>query len=443
MVPFQQTLYGVTPVIYTYDLGINGKGRLTNVTQPSSAATQSPYLATTYTYDARGLVIAEERSFSIFDGQFKDARKTVRSYNALAQPNAITYADGAQSVQPTTVQFSYDDRGLPFAATWQGKGPLGQVQYTAAGSVATKQGALPNAIPYGITYVYDDLGRAIRQLMNAQLPNPPGVTGSTTLSDQSYTYTGSDDVAMLAVTFGPDLQPQYGQWTFTYDAQHQLRTANGPNYQATFNYSPAGRVVAAAVRGTPQITRSVSYDYGTGDPETPDLLKQDDGTAWMSIRYDEAGNATHRSVQGKTWVHVYDGADLQREVTAPDGSKELYWYDGGRQRSLVAMLSATGQVQRLRWLFGETEIWYDGSGKVVKTLANVSLNGPLARIEGDASGVRARVLFENTRGDQLIALDQQGELAAEFAYGPYGEQLKESGSEPAAVLERLMASSST
>ncbi|MGD9851389.1 MAG: SpvB/TcaC N-terminal domain-containing protein [Nitrospirales bacterium] len=428
----QLATYGPSSTTYEYDQGMNGVGRLFKVTQPHGFMT--------YTYEARGLIVAEQRGFSILGEKVKDTRTMTRSYNVLGAIKSLTYADAGPNALPTTVNYTYDDRGLPFQAQWAGHGVLGQAQYTAGGLVAIRSGKLDGSIEHQTTYIHDDLGRTTQQTVKAKPHNGQALLP---LSDQRYSYTGSDDVATWDTTLGAGGPLVQANWTFGYDAQHQLTQATGPlGYQAAFAYSPGGRIMSANVNvanGAKRVhRRTVSYDYGVGDPEAPDVLKLPNGQPWMSLRYDEAGNLRERNIGGKIWQHVNDGADLQREVVRPDGTRELYWYDHGRQRSLIATLSPEGVIGRVRWVFGETEIWYDRNGKVTKTLANVNMNGMLARIE---NGNQARFLFQSPRGDVLLALDQQWQpttpVAADFTYGPYGESVEEKGTDSKQVLERF------
>lgn len=427
----------VIPTQYRYDENPNGIGRLSSVSESNGK--------TIFTYDARGLVTSEERSFTILNNQFSGKRKALHTYNALGQPHTVTYPDGLTPVESTTVQYTYDDRGLPRQVDWVGRGELGRATYTAAGGLATRGGPLSHTTTHQLTNTYDDLGRMVRQhaatLTSGQ---------QATLLDQRSAYTGSDDVGSMNTTLGVTPQPVLVGWNFTYDKQHQLIRAAGPlNYLATFSYSPAGRILSTDVNAAPEAARvhrrKVSYDYGLttgpGDLEAPDrLFDATTNAAWMTMEYDPAGNVTQRTIQGQpnSWTHVYDGADLQREVVAPDEASELYWYNHERQRTLIVTKSATGTVERVRWVFGNTEIWHDGTGAIVKTTATVPFNGTFARIERVEDQTKVQFIFHNSRGDILLALDQrQRTPTAEFAYGPYGDSIKEGGTDRANVLDRF------
>lgn len=424
----------IIPTQYKYDENPNGIGRLSSVSESNGK--------TIFTYDARGLVTSEEGSFTILNNQFFGKRKTLRTYNALEQPHTITYPDGLTPTEPTTVQYTYDDRGLPSRVDWVGHSELGRATYTAAGGLATRGGPLSATTTHQLTNTYDDLGRMVRQHATTLTSGQ-----QATLLDQRLAYTGSDDVGSMNTTLGVTPQPVLVGWNFTYDKQHQLIRAAGPlNYLATFSYSPAGRILSTDVNAAPEAARvhrrKVSYDYGLttgpGDLEAPDrLFDATTNAAWMTMEYDPAGNVTQRTIQGQpnSWTHAYDGADLQREVVAPDEASELYWYNHERQRTLIVTKSATGTVERVRWVLDETEIWYDGTGEIVKTITTVPFKGTFARIE---DRTKAQLLFNNSRGDILLALDQmRTSPAAEFAYGPYGESIRESGTGMANVLERF------
>lgn len=427
--PDKLLLYGLIdqqekdiPTQYGYDAGPNGIGRLTSVTASN--------LTTTFSYDARGLLIGEQRTFNI-GGNIQGNRRTSRTYNALGALRTLTFADGVTQQESTTITYQYDDRGLPAHVDWQGR-ELGRSSYTAAGGLASR-----GTSTHCLIQTYDILGRVeVQQVIQAAC----GQQNAAVLANQRYHYTDSDDVAVLDTTVGG----RPAQWQFSYDTQHQLLAATGSvGYQGAFRYSPAGRIVFASVATqlpNPS-SRTVTYDYAAGDPEAPDTLKLANGTEWMRLQYDSTGNVISRAVsaqpQSLVWQHVYDGGDLQREVIAPNGMSELYWYDHERQRALVVSKAASGNIERVRWTVGDTEIWYDGRGNVLRTIASIPFNGVFARIERMGNQVKPRLLFQNTRGDVQLVIDQQAPPVAEFAYGPYGETLHESGTDAASVLERF------
>jgi RHS repeat-associated protein len=425
----EKELFGPSTIEYTYDLNDNGKGRLSKTTQPA--------LRSDFYYDALGRQVKGIQSFNISIGaSYEDRRTTIAEYNAMGQPRWITLADDAG----TKLSFKYGTRGLPESLYQEGSinMALMRVTRTSLGLVSTREQLDSNGLASTQElFSYDDLGRIINQRVTSRAA---GETNLSTRAEQTIAYTGTGDVDSIQTTLNNNHLPAtYYDWSFGYDNRHQLTSAVGPlGYQGVFGYTNDGRISYANVSADPAAVRvpnrEVQYEYQTGDPEAPKVLRSADGSSWMNIAYDLSGNATERTINGSTWNHTYDGADLQRQVINPDGSKELYWYDANRQRALVATLDISGQVERIRWNVGPTELWYNDAGQVEKTVSVAALGSSLVRIEdGQARGV-----FQDARGDILVSTDQEsGELLAGFSYGPFGEVLEQIGADNEEYLERF------
>lgn len=405
---------GVGLISYTYDAGTNGKGRLTSVTLPFGTVTLG--------YDARGNVTTETRRFTVAHASLvgassvTDQRTITRAYNALELETTQVHADGVQS------KTSYDRLGQPIKAEWLTGGAwqsLGTLTRSPMGLVRRRDTA------YGqhreLTYTL--LGQPATDQVWDDAPAPV-LRGSWAPS-----YDDSGDVTALVT--------HSGTFTFDYDAQHQLVTATGPfGYSAGLWYSDAGRIQSADVTWTPPAgtppaqPRDVWYDYaGSPDPEAvARLVNVTGGATFASYGYDPAGNVTTRTKGAETWTFRYDGEDQQREVIAPDGTREVYYYDHNGQRVLAIEAGV-----KVRFWFGEDELSYpvggakDGSGNSIpdRKWAHVSLGSQaVARVE---NGTTLELQYQAGRRDLQLALDASGLVVSDFTYGAFGELLAAGG----------------
>jgi RHS repeat-associated protein len=97
-------------------------------------------------------------------------------------------------------------------------------------------------------------------------------------------------------------------------------------------------------------------------------------------------------------------------------------------------MTARGTVQRIKWTVGATEIWYDGSGRVEKEVAHVTLGNATSRVE---DRTKLEILYHDPRGHLMAVVSGSGALLAGFRYGPYGELLEQVGPESDDFLKRF------
>ena len=125
---------------------------------------------------------------------------------------------------------------------------------------------------------------------------------------------------------------------------------------------------------------------------------------------------------------MYDGDDRLREAIGLSGQgREVYYYDHNGQRVLAARVTGAAWLERIRFWFGETEIWYHPTGEVEKTLVHIPLGEvPVARVE-NANPDDVELTYTGILGHLLAAAGTSGALGARFGYGPYGEILYAKG----------------
>ncbi|MFO0554281.1 MAG: RHS repeat-associated core domain-containing protein [Polyangiaceae bacterium] len=432
---------GSGAVTTTYDVGANGIGRVASV--EADWGNPDRYRVD-YTYEARGLVSSETHRFSVLGGTYADTRTLTRTYTAQGLSSSSTEADGDLPSTSTKLVTTYDTRGLPAVLYWWGYGWTQQVRRLADGRVFHRYWSHPGVLEAEGNTAFDDVGRVVWLNVKSKLP---GETTATQRVAQGYHFDGAGDVYQLDTIYAPTGgvgQDAYAQ--YAYDTMHRLVAATGDRgYKGTFAYSPGGRIIAANVSADASAVRvqdrDVTYVYGsdvpgsTSDPDAPLRLVENGGGAdFMSIDYDRAGNATSRALRAGTYNHVYDGLDRQREVTNPDGSKELDFYGADGMRALVVTVDPNDDVQRVQWNLGGTEIWYDGDGHVEKTVATSAIDGAVVRV---VDRDHRELVFQDPRSHVIATIGENGELLSSFSYGPYGELLREHGSEPEEHLRRF------
>lgn len=384
---------------YTYDQGRNGVGRLVHVELPIIGEVD-------YSYNARGLVAAEERSFILDETvSVSDTQRVEREYNALGLPTLSTWDDGQQW------QVTYDVRGLVDRVEWLDPEtgafrPVADYTRSFAGLPLARNSDYDQVREYG----YDELGRP---------RNDTVFVGDNTIATRSYDFNDSGDLtSVTGETDGVSAVASY-----TYDAHHRLISATGPNgYEGTFTYSPAGNIRTADVSWNgSEATRNVRYEYGAVDPQAVDrLVNIDDGEFYADFTYDLSGNMIERNSPEGTMRLRWNGLDQLRKVEGTNGD-EVYYYNHDGQRMLAVSDS------EVRFWFDESETHYDLDGQQTQRLLHLSGAGPtLARVE---NGTDIELQYSDALQNLMFALDESGNVTASFLYGPFGEVLQSTGAE--------------
>ncbi|MFC4060623.1 RHS repeat-associated core domain-containing protein, partial [Planomonospora corallina] len=325
------------------------------------------------------------------------AEKLAFSYTDLGLPESLTsdHGGGTTYVKDTAytatarpAERSYGAGGqVKRAFTWDAAtGWLARLTTTAkAGTTA--------AAAQDDHYTYNAGGQITRILDAAS-----AVPGTHDGQSECFTYDGLDRLTKAFTTTGsscetgPDTKgPDPYDQSYAYDAIGNLTSLTDGGAAATYGYPAAG---PAAVR--PNAVTSVTRPGGRTD----------------TYGYDDAGQLTHRTVDGKqgtfTWnplgqldKAVIDGAETSMVYDAdgerlirrdPDGSRTLYL--GGME-----VRSAGGQVTATRYYTGP-----DGSTVAMR----------------DVSGVKW--LASGLHGSAQLAIDDvTGEVSRE-RYLPYGQR---------------------
>lgn len=195
-------------VLYTYDLGLYGKGKLSEVIDP--VTTQQ------FTYDRMGNLLSRARTMG--GSTFVSSM----TYDALGRETGMTYPDGS------AVSESYDaylmsgvrDPSSSFAyatLTYSTVAPtrIGGVQY---GNGMTAQ------------YTYDS---SMQRLMNLK-----ALAAGSTVQNLDYQYDNVGHITQISDSVGPMSQ------TFSYDPLDRLVQASGPYGSKAYSYDAVGNLTA-------------------------------------------------------------------------------------------------------------------------------------------------------------------------------------------------------
>jgi RHS repeat-associated protein len=396
-----QALLGIGPIGYSYDEKENGIGRLTTVTLPFGGVE--------YAHDSRGLVTLERRWFHLRQPvQVADTQVVHRFYDALARLTQSEWDDGQ------IWQMSYNERGMvravervhPADAITQ---TLARFEYGLAG-LRTKR---HSSFGQMRQYTYDILGRAATDEISIVGPEDTAV-----LAQRAYEYFGSDDVKRVdGTTLSNSASANY-----TYDAQHRLLMASGPNgYLGSFSYTPGGNVRWAEVswKDAPR-PRNVRYEYGLHDPEAvARLVDRATESTVASFEYDLSGNMVRRGGPNGSQRLEWDCDGQMRLATGP-GESEIYYYDHTGSR-VLAISESTG----VRFWFAESETHFTPAGQQDRRYLHPSTGSEaIARLEG---GGDIELVYTDQRNSLLLSLDSSGDATATFLYGAFGELVHSTG----------------
>ena len=317
------TYQGSVVHAYTYDQGTNGKGRLTQITEPNSA--------TNYVYDQKGRLTSETRVINAV------SYATSYSYDMAGRMTGITYPSGRQ-----------------LAYTLDSLGRIQRIDTTRDGvtqTVVSGVGYRPFGPTQGFTFGngqaytrgYDQDGRA----------------ASYTLATQSFA-VGYD--AASRVSFISDVGTPANSITYGYDNLDRLTSAVTPGTPFAYAYDAAGNrtsktVGSATDNYTPSSTsnRLASITPATGSLRT--YTHDNNGSvthdAVNQYTYDTRGRLIQAvSVIGTTGYQVNSLGQRIRKTNSQGDT--VYHYDA--QGRLIAESSPGGVVQKEYLYLGDIPV---------------------------------------------------------------------------------------
>lgn len=242
-------------VLWTYDTGTYGMGRVASMTDPTGS--------TVYSYDRRGLLKSEAKTVA------GTTYATSFTYDAGGNRTAMTYPSGR------VVTYGYDFADRPFSAS-AGATPLViSASYLPFGPMAS------------LTY-----GNGTTKTMSFDARYRPLENKLTGAGGAIADYLYANDAAGNITQIHDALDPSYNR-DFGYDDLNRLVTANGGASlwgAGSYTYDAMGNMLTFAL-GT---SRVGSFNYsGT----TPKLAAATENGATRAVSYDATGN---ESIVGAT-----------------------------------------------------------------------------------------------------------------------------------------------
>ena len=268
-------------ITYLYDEGINGKGRLTGMSDPAGD--------TSYQYDALGRLIQKTRIIN-------EQNFTIEYiYNDNGEIVGITYPSGRTitydrniSGQITSIQSTYEGNTITLAEN---------VAHLPFGPITTM--SMGNG--QDITHTFDQLYR----INSSQ-------AGS--VYNRSYTYDPSGNITDINDLIDPSENQSFG-----YDPLNRLLTATGVYGPISYTYDKVGNRLTRADNG-----QTETYSYITGTNKLLEIT----GTNPATFTYDANGNTT--DIGDKSFIYNQNNRLIQ--VTEGSTTLDEYIYNGQGQR---------------------------------------------------------------------------------------------------------------
>ena len=277
-------------ISYTYDVGPNGKGRLTGMTDPSGSYT--------YSYDVHGNLVTEEKTI---EGV---TYTTGYAYDATGILTSITYPDGS------VVTYNLDDAGRVISVTT-----------TKGGDTKTVAENI-SYMPFGpITSLIYGNGTVISKTFDQRY----WLTAMSAGNVQHLTYTIGAAGNITAITDDLDAT---GSQTFGYDDLYRLTSATGIYGTVGYTYDKVGNRLTKTIDGATD-----TYTYTSGTNRLNDIT----GANPQSFSYDANGNIT--AMGTRTLAHNQNNRLIQ--VVENTTTLGTYTHNGNGQRIKKASADGT------------------------------------------------------------------------------------------------------
>ena len=362
-----QKALGSGDVVYTYDVGTHGKGRLTHVSDSSGS--------TTFHYDIKGQLIQSDKAIT-GSGTYV----TQTTYDGMGRIKTSTYPD------TSVLTYNYDGpalkevkEGSTVHVGYRDYNARGQAKFVDFGNGVTT------------TYTYNPLNARINtlQTVSSIAPTDP-LLALSYIYDAVGNITSIDDIDSNPL---PVLRDQ----TFEYDAQNRLTNTSGPYGSVTYAYNQIGNITNNTRVGT-------TYTY---DPAHPHAVKTAGGNTY---NYDANGNMT----DGAGRVLTYDFENRPTQITKTGVTTDLvYDGDGGR------VMKTVGGVSTI--YVGKTFVCEAG----ICSRMIFAGGQRIAEIE-TLSGAR-RYYHTDHLGSTGVVTDDLGNNIQDLTYYPFGQAYNNTG----------------
>ncbi len=306
---------------YTYDQGTNGKGRLTQISEPNSV--------TAYAYDPQGRLLNETRTINGVP------YVTAYGYDSAGRMNSVTYPSGR------VVNYTLDALGrIQSVATTKDS-----ATQTVVSSVAYRPFGPSAGFTFGNGQTYS---RGFDQ---------DGRIASYTLATQSIAvgYDTASRITSLTDTGTPTNTNTYG-----YDTLDRLTSFTGPSTNQGYTFDATGNRLTKTVGANTDTytysgssnklstiagTTNRSYTHDANGSATADTAR--------TYAYDTRGRMVQTTGVGGTSTYQVNsvGQRIRKTNTAGD---TIYHYDA--QGRLISETSSSGTPQREYIYLGDTPV---------------------------------------------------------------------------------------
>lgn len=270
---------------YTYDVGINGLGFRTGMTDASGS--------TVWVYDARGRMVNESKTI---DGQTFITRW---GYNSADLATTTTYPDGE------IVTSTYNERMLLDKLT----GTDSYVQsttYDSAGRMDVRTFGNTTQTDYDY-YSWDMQGGRLHYLKSGTIGAP------ASLQNLNYAYDAAGNVSNITNILANEIN------TYDYDPLNRLTSWNLNGTPEYYTYNAAGNL---------DVKAGVDLNY----TDTNHVHAVTDIAAAQKYWYDQNGNQITRKVGADTYNLLYDAENKVTQVKKNSVSIATFVYDGDGRR---------------------------------------------------------------------------------------------------------------
>ncbi len=355
----------VDDIIYAYDGGANGKGRLTEMTDPSGKLL--------FGYDTRGRLV---RKTHMINGQ---NHTLFRSYSPGGKVMDITYPSGR------VMHYARDAMGRMkgLSTTYRGN------ETTLVSNMTYNPFGGPKGLSTGA---------------GGQVSNEPGacecidVTNPGEQMERKYTYDGNRNLLSITATNTPWFNQE-----FTYDALDRLKNAVGRYGMITYSYDKVGNRIQKNSNGEVD-----EYVYIPGTNQLGEIK----GANPLTLEYDANGNTIRRGDrtlaynQNNRLIRVEGNGDIIAE----------YVYNGLGQRVIKDAET------------GATIFHYDFDGQLIGEstpqgtfIKEYLYMGKIRMAMADPEKGATYFYLNDHLGTPEIMTDANGEIVWMAAYKPFGE----------------------
>ncbi|MDR0183578.1 RHS repeat-associated core domain-containing protein [Lysobacter arvi] len=333
-------------VTFSYDL----RGLRTVASYANAALGQIAY-----TWDNAGRLTAQNGRFThLYDAAGNRTRQVwpdgfyvETRYDALNRPT-----DVLESGVTKLASYAYDDLGRQVTATL-GNGTITTRSYSTVGALATLKQDLAGTIDdVTLTFARNQLGHiASTTSSNDQYQWRGAQTGTLTYQANGLNQYTTAAGAALTYDARGNLKTNAG-WTYGFDADNRLRSANKTGVAATLDYDPEGRLGKTTINSVATVfeydgDQMVQENSATGTLQRRHVYGLESDVPLVT--YDGAGTTA------KTWLYRDQLGSVIATASGTGTRKDIYTYGPFGEPNVTTGMRFryTGQ-----WLIGELGLYY-------------------------------------------------------------------------------------